>query len=95
MKIRYVVVLIVMLEGCSALPLNAGPAPILTEKFGDAVRLARLQQTLNPNASKNNDPVNGFDARVGKHVYERYIESFKAPPPTFEILNIPSVGNSR
>ena len=69
MKIRYVVFLIVILEGCSSLTLNAGPAPILTEKFGDAVRLARLQQTLNPNASKNNDPVNGFDARVGKQLF--------------------------
>jgi hypothetical protein len=94
MKHKFLLIFILVMEGCSTLPV-AVPAPILTEKFGDAVRLARAQQTLNPNASKNNDPVLGIEGRNGKSIYERYLESFKTPPPTFEILNIPSVGSSR
>lgn len=71
-----------LLAGC------ASNTPLMDAKFGDAVRQARTSQTLNPNASANPDPVLGIDGRAGAAAQERYQESFRTPPRTFEILNI-------
>jgi hypothetical protein len=62
--------------------------PELDAKFGDAVRAAREAQTLNPTASANQDPVLGVDGKAAVNAQERYQESFKSPPPTFEIINM-------
>lgn len=62
--------------------------PELDAKFGDAVRAARKAQTLNPDASANKDPVLGLDGKSAAHAMERYQDSFKAPPKTFDVLNI-------
>lgn len=62
--------------------------PELDSKFGDAVRAARKAQTLNPDAPANKDPVLGIDGKSAVNAMERYQDSFKAPPTTFEILNI-------
>ncbi len=62
--------------------------PILDSRFGDAVVQARLLQTLNPDASNNNDPVAGLDGEAARHAMERYQESFKVPPATFNVINI-------
>ena len=49
----------VLLAGCAGLP------PVETReydaRFGDAVRQARAQQTLNPEAGRSTDPVSGID----------------------------------
>jgi hypothetical protein len=66
----------------------ASTTPVLDANFGNAVRQARAAQTLNPNASANRDPVLGIDGQAGAAAQERYQESFKAPPKTFEIINI-------
>lgn len=66
----------------------ASTTPVLDANFGNAVRQARTSQTLNPNASANRDPVLGIDGQAGAAAQERYQESFKAPPKTFEIINI-------
>ena len=71
-----------LLAGC------ASTTPVLDANFGDAVRQARKAQTLNPNASANRDPVLGIDGQAGAAAQGRYQESFKAPPKTFEIINI-------
>lgn len=65
------------LTGC------ASTVPELDAKFGDAVRAARLNQTLNPAASANKDPVLGVDGKAAVNAMERYQESFKSPPSTF------------
>lgn len=70
------------LAGC------AGTTPTLDARFGEAVRLARAQQTLNPDAARNPDPVAGLDGRAARSAMERYQDSFKAPPPTFNVINI-------
>ena len=70
------------LTGC------ANTTPALDAKFGDAVRAAREAQTLNPAASANKDPVLGLDGKAAVNALERYQDSFKSPPKTFEILNI-------
>lgn len=62
--------------------------PELDAKFGDAVRAAREAQTVNPSASANKDPVQGLDGKSAVNALERYQDSFKAPPKTFEVLNI-------
>ncbi len=71
-----------LLAGC------ASTTPVMDSKFGDAVRQARTAQTLNPNASANRDPVLGIDGKAGAAAQERYQESFRTPPKTFEVINI-------
>ncbi len=74
---------------CAALlTACAATTPALDANFGNAVRQARSAQTLNPNASSNPDPVLGIDGKAGAAAQDRYQESFKAPPKTFEIVNI-------
>lgn len=78
---------------CAAL-LSAcvSTTPVVDANFGKAVRQARAAQTLNPNASANRDSVLGIDGKAGAAAQERYQESFKTPPVTFEVINI---GGSR
>lgn len=71
-----------VLAGCSS------TTPQLDAVFGQAVREARAAQTINPKASENTDPVLGIDGKAGAAAQQRYQESFKAPPRTFEIINI-------
>ncbi|NMM20016.1 MAG: hypothetical protein HHJ15_08730 [Rhodoferax sp.] len=66
----------------------ASTTPELDAKFGDAVRAARESQTLNPTASTNKDPVLGLDGKAAVNALERYQDSFKSPPKTFEVINI-------
>lgn len=73
---------VALLAGC------VSTTPVMDSKFGDAVRQARTTQTLNPNASANRDPVLGIDGKAGSAAQERYQESFKTPPKTFEVINI-------
>lgn len=74
---------------CTALlTACAATTPALDANFGDAVRQARAAQTLNPTASANRDPVLGIDGRAGAAAQDRYQESFRSPPKTFEITNI-------
>jgi len=75
-----------LLAGCAGLP------PVETReidaRFGDAVRQARAQQTLNPEAGRSTDPVSGIDGVAAQHTIEQYQKGFKEPPPTFNILGI-------
>lgn len=72
-----------LLSGCTSV------TPVADSHFGEAVRAARAAQTLNPQASATNrDPVTGLDGRAGATAVERYHDSFKAPPRTFEVLGI-------
>lgn len=76
------------LAGAALLTACASTTPMTDARFGHAVRQARVAQTLNPNASANRDPVLGIDGKAGAAAQERYQESFKAPPRTFEVINI-------
>jgi hypothetical protein len=64
------------------------PTPHLDREFGRAVDAAKAQQTINPDASKNADPVAGIEGQAAKDSIERYYDSFKRPPPTFTIIDI-------
>ena len=64
------------------------PTPILDQSFGDSVRTLRALQTVNPDASYNEDRVAGLDGLAAKETMERYQDSFKVPPPVTNVINI-------
>lgn len=70
------------LAGC------ASTTPNLDAHFGQSVLAARAQQTLNPAASLNTDPVSGLDGSAAREAMGRYHDSFKTPPPSFNVINI-------
>lgn len=74
--------LLCLLTGCASI------TPNFDAKFGDAVRAARQAQTLNPGPRSDTDPVLGLDAQAAVKAQERYQDSFKAPPKTFDVINI-------
>jgi len=65
--------------------------PNLDSHFGDAVNIAKSQQTINPDASQNTDPVSGVDGKAGQSAKESYDKSFKAPPPA-TVTNLINIG---
>ena len=74
---------VALLGGCAA-----STTPNYDTRFGDAVRQARLRMTLNPNAGANPDPMAGMDGRAAREAVGRYQDSFKAPPPVVNVINI-------
>lgn len=71
-----------LLSGCASV------TPLYDAKFGDAVRDARLAQTLNAGAPVTDDPALGLDGKAAASALERYQDSFKTPPRTIEVINI-------
>ena len=70
------VVIFLIFAGC------AGPSRLAMD-FGTSHKLAKFNQTLNPDAEKNLEPVAGFEGRAAQAVIERYREGFeKAAPST-------------
>ena len=67
----------VLVTGC------AQRAPYLESQMGQSVSMLRAQQTINPEASNNTDPVAGMDAKSAQVARERYEQSFRTPvtPP--------------
>ena len=56
-------------------------------RFGEAVRNARQAMTLNPNAAQAPAPT-GMDGAAAHEAVGRYHDSFKAPPPVVNVINI-------
>ena len=73
----------VLISGCAT-----EPAPYVESQLGDAVRTARMQQTIDLDGSKNTNPVAGMDGVSAKTAVGRYQKSFEAPPPTFTVINV-------
>jgi type IV pilus biogenesis protein CpaD/CtpE len=63
----------IALVGC------AETTPHYDEHFGEAVRSAVAQQTINPNAASNPDPVAGLDGKAADQTINNYDKSFEAP----------------
>jgi len=76
----------VLLSGCAQLvpPASAN----VDSRFGEALRQARAVQTMNPEASRNTDPVAGIDGESAQKAITVYRNSFREPPATFNVLNI-------
>ena len=71
-----------LLSGCAA------PTPHLDEKFGEAVNTAKAQQIINPDASKNTDPVAGVDGQAANATIDRYHKSYERPPAQPNVFTI-------
>ena len=57
------------------------PRPtVLTSDFGNSQRMAIKNQTLNPDASKDLEPVEGLDGLAGAKAMNRYRIFFDKPP---------------
>ncbi len=77
---------VVLASGCATPPDTT--TPHLDKYFGQAVNMAKAQQTLNPDASRNTDPVTGLSGKEGSLVIDAYHESLKTPPPPATVINI-------
>ena len=80
-----------VLAGCALLMLAGCTTPATPgydARFGDAVRQAKALQTLYPDAGRNDDPVTGIDGQSGKNAVDRYQDSFRAPPRSFDVFDI-------
>ena len=77
-----------LLAGC------AGPAtPTLDASFGQAVRATRQAQTRQPDPPESTLFGQGMDGKAAVNLIERYQDSFRTPPKTFEIFNSGSSGS--
>ena len=65
--------LLVILAGCT------NTTPNLDAKFGDAVNQAKAQQIINPDASRNTDPVAGIDGQAAKASIDNYHKAYESP----------------
>lgn len=61
------------ISGCSS------TTPHADRTFGHAVRSALASQTLDPNASRNRDPVHGMDGHAALATQQQYSLSFSRP----------------
>lgn len=62
--------------------------PYLDQKFGEAVNTAKAQQTINPDASLNTDPVAGLDGQAAAAVLDNYHKSYESPPAPVNVFTI-------
>ena len=69
-----------LLAGCVSI------YPEVDQRHGQAVTAAMDAQVFNPQASRN--AVSGIDGRAAKETMDRYVDSFKSPPPTMNVINI-------
>ena len=66
--------------------------PNLDAQFGKSVRLLNAQQTINPNAMANTDPVLGLDGKAAASGYAEYQNSYSKPKPQSSTFTI-GIGN--
>ena len=73
---------------CNTFDACLANSPRLDATFGDSVNIAKAQQTLNPDASRNRNAVAGIDGKAAQDTMVRYHESFKSPPPPTNVFTI-------
>lgn len=61
--------------------------PRYEREFGQSVRNTMQAQIINPNASKNQDPVKGLDGRAARDSINSYQKSFTKPVPQPNVFN--------
>jgi hypothetical protein len=66
-----------LIVGGIAMAGCAGPS-LLEQNWGRSVETARFNQTLNPQAGENLEPVTGMDGESAGNALEAYRQSFKA-----------------
>lgn len=82
---------IITLSGCVATT-----TPETDARHGEAMIMLRAQQTMNPDASLNTDPVTGLDGKAAKGALDNYRDSFRKPPTeSTGFMGIGGVGGSK
>ena len=71
-----------LISGCTSL------SPHFDRQVELAVRTAKARQIINPDASRNTDPVAGIGGPPADSAIDEYHKSFTSPPPTFTVINI-------
>jgi hypothetical protein len=71
-----------VLAGCSTV------TPNYDARFGNAVREAKLKMTINPDAGMNPDQALGMDGKAARETIGVYQNTYKAPPPAVNVINI-------
>lgn len=75
-----------LLAGCGS------TTPHYDARFGDAVRSARTQMTIHPQAGlvsgSGADGATGMDGRAARQTMQRYEQSYKTPPQAVNVINI-------
>lgn len=74
--------LLTLLAGCAA------PAPNLDAQMGTAVEMAKAQQTLHPQASRDTRPAETIDGKSADALVDRYHKGFEKPAA----VNIYNIG---
>ncbi len=73
---------------CVLLTACVANTPEWDKRFGESVRAAIAQQTIDPKAGQNTDPVAGIDGKAANDAMGRYQSSFKEPPPAANSFTI-------
>lgn len=83
MKTFVILLAAAVLGGCASTP-----TPNYDTRFGEAVRQSRHAMTLNPNAGQGSAAPVGMDGLAVRDAVDRYHDTFKAPPPVVNVINI-------
>jgi hypothetical protein len=83
------ILLLGLMTACSTV------TPHYDAKFGDALHVAMLKQTVNPDAGKKPDQVAGMDGKASREIILLYQGTFKDPPPVVNVINIGAVGGGK
>lgn len=92
------VILIGLIASLSIFSACQGTVPwqnesLLDKNWGTSFKSAINNQTLNPGAGKNLNPVTGLDGEAADNNMEKYREGFKEKPPEQVYnLNLGSIG---
>lgn len=72
-----------LLGGCASTA-----TPNYDMRFGDAVRDARNRMIVNPAPTATAEATMGIDGKASYDAVGRYHDTFKAPPPVVNVINI-------
>lgn len=78
------------LSGCAATT-----TPETDARLGEALTVMKAQQTLNPDASRNTNPVLGMDGKSAKGALDNYQDSFRKPPAEAPASLVIGVGGAK
>ncbi|NMG28607.1 pilus assembly protein [Aromatoleum evansii] len=78
----------------AAIAAGCSSTPIWDARFGDPVRVIAAQQIIDPDASRNADPVKGIDGKAAQGSMGEYQKSFVQPEPQTTSFSIGVGGQS-
>ena len=88
MKTLLIPICVSLFSGCTS---YSAQMPNYDTRFGNAVREARLNMTINPGAGKNPDQAIGMDGISAREAVILYQGTFRTPPPVVNVINIGGV----